>query len=94
VDCVATDACGNSSSHCAFNVTVRDTAGAPHMTIVQSGSNVIISWPATCTTYRLQRSTSLPNWSDFISTIVLNGSTYYSTNANNTGARFYRLLNP
>jgi len=93
VNCTATDACNNQSSPCSFTVTVKDAAGAPTMTIVQSGANVVISWPATCTTYNLEKATALPNWGPSGAVVVLNGNRYYSTNSN-TGTAFYRLNKP
>ena len=92
VNCTATDACNNQSP-CSFTVTVRDTSGAPTLAIVQSGANVVISWPATCTTYNLEKSTVLPNWGPSGATVVLDGSRYYSTNLH-TGTAFYRLNKP
>ena len=93
VNCLATDACNNQSSACNFTVTVQDTSGAPTLTIVPSGANVVISWPATCTTYNLEKATILPNWGPSGASVILDGTHYYSTNLN-TGTAFYRLNKP
>jgi len=92
VSCTATDASNNQSSPCNFTVTVKDAAGAPTLSIVQSGANVVISWPATCTTYNLEKATVLPNWGPSGDTVVLDGNYYYATNSSSTA--FYRLNKP
>ena len=94
VTCIAYDASLNTNS-CTFKITVADAAGAPTMAIVHSigGANAVISWPATCTTYNLEKSLDLITWGPSGSTVVLSGSTYYSTNAV-SGNLFYRLHKP
>jgi len=92
VTCIAHDASLNTNM-CTFKITVTDAAGAPTMSIVRSGSNVIISWPATCTTYNLEKATSLPNWGPSGATVVLVSGTYQATIAE-TGTAFYRLRKP
>jgi len=91
VNCTVYDASLNTNT-CSFTVTVTGSP-APTMTIVQSGTNVIISWPATCVPYELEKAVNLSNWSPSDSTIVLSGSTHYSTNAI-TGSTYYRLHKP
>jgi len=71
---------------------VKDAAGAPTLSIVHSGANVVISWPATCTTYNLEKATVLPNWGPSGATVVLDGNYYYATNS--SGTAFYRLNKP
>jgi len=89
VTCIAYDVSLNTNS-CTFTVTVADASGAPTLTIVPSGANVIISWLATCTTYDLEKATVLPNWGPSGASMVLDGARYYSTNVV-TGTVFYRL---
>jgi len=92
VNCTVNDGCGNQDN-CAFSVTVNNTAPAPTLTIVQSGANVVVSWPATCTTYDLEKATILPNWGPSGASVVVDGARYYSTNLH-TGTAFYRLHKP
>jgi len=91
VHCTATDACNNQSA-CSFNVTIKDSAGAPTLTIVRSGGNLVISWPATCTSYTLQKSTNLSAWSNSTTPVNAVGGNYQVTVAATTAHTFYRLI--
>jgi hypothetical protein len=57
-------------------IALVQNAGAPMLTIAQSGNSAIISWPAPSTGFFLQTNSNLAttNWSIFNGTIVLNGA--------------------
>jgi hypothetical protein len=78
-----------------FNALIASApAGAPPtLSIVASGTNVIISWPSsTDSGYGLQSTTNLvsPAWIT-AGTPATVGSQYVVTNALNLQAQFYRL---
>ena len=57
VICQAVDARQNTNT-CAFEVVVRDDV-TPVLEILLSGSDVVISWPASCASYALRRTDDL-----------------------------------
>jgi hypothetical protein len=60
------------------------------LSIVRSGSNLVISRPKTCATYNLEKSSNLASWLPAGVTANLVGSHYEAT-VLNTGTFFYRL---
>ena len=74
------------------------TTGAPLLTITQSGSSAIISWPSPSTGFLLQTNGNLAgtNWFNFTGAIVTNGpGTTNSVTINPpTGKLFFRLMHP
>ena len=60
------------------------------LTVLRSGPNLVISWPKTCATYNLQKSSNLVSWGPAGVTGNLVGSHYEGTVVN-TGTFFYRL---
>ena len=70
----------------------------PELSIVLSGSDVILSWPSPSTGYVLQQADSfdiLPaSWSNTVALINDNGVLKSVTVPHNTAKRFYRLRRP
>ncbi len=89
--CVAVDAHNNSTT-CAFLVTVTDPV-IPVLTVARSGTNVVVSWPASCTTYTLKgtAATVPATWSTVPEAVVLNGGNFEVTIPATGAARYYRL---
>jgi hypothetical protein len=77
-------------------IAVVQTAGAPTLTVVRSGSQAIISWPATATGYVLQQSPTLManSWSASSATMTTNGGIISVTVPATSGYEFFRLENP
>ena len=66
----------------------------PKLSIALSGTNIVLSWPASATGWLLQTSPAvgLPgSWSNITTTPFLLNSQYLLTNVVNTPAQFYRL---
>jgi hypothetical protein len=66
----------------------------PSLAITRSGTNVIVTWPATFLSYTLQNATSLVpvvNWTTNPTTPALVNGQYSVTNPA-TGRQFYRLI--
>jgi len=84
----------NGSVTRTFMVTIRE-GQPPAVTIVRSGSNVTLSWPAVGT-FTLQSLTDVPpigTWSDTGITPALVGTNYTAIIQANTPQKFYRLRN-
>ena len=91
VVCTATDASGNSNS-CSFTVTVQDTP-VP-LSIVLSGTNVIISWSANCVPGVLEETGSLNPpilWSQVGAPVVIVGPLSQVTLPATPQQRYFRL---
>jgi len=90
----ATDAC-NNVGYCNQVITWRSLDTPPILTVAQDGSNVVISWPATCIDFHLEQTSSLnPTlWSNVSQPVVVVGDmrTVTIPIANDT---FYRLKSP
>ena len=71
----------------AFNIA------GPKLTVVLSGSNVIISWSTDSPGLQLQSTTSLssPSWSDVTNPVSTVNSRYTVTDSITGVAKFYRL---
>jgi hypothetical protein len=91
---ILTDTSGSTTGLVA-HVTVSDQTVAVPLNVVQSGTNVIISWPATnsagFTLQTTQNPSAADQWADSASAPVLWGSQYFLTNTVSSSARFYRL---
>jgi hypothetical protein len=95
VTCEAVDAHGNTNI-CMFQIVVEDPV-SPVLAIVRSGTNVVLSWPASCTTYTLKRTDSLSSpitWATETATVDLVGDRFQVTLPAAVAARFYRLTYP
>lgn len=87
-----TDAAGNVAT-CDVRFEVIDPVQV-ELTIRQVGANLVISWPKTCTTFGLFKTTSLTpaiNWTPVSETPVLNGNLYEVTTPLGDAALFYEL---
>ena len=87
----STDASGNSNS-CSFTVTVQDTP-VP-LSIVLSGTNVIISWSANCVPGVLEETGSLNPpilWSPVDAPVVIVGPLSHVTLPATIQQRYFRL---
>jgi hypothetical protein len=74
-------------------ISVVQTPGAPILTVTQSGSNVIVSWPSPSTGFVLQQNADLTtgNWTTSGFTINSNSTTLSITIPSPTGNLFFRL---
>jgi hypothetical protein len=73
-----------------YNLTVTPAS----LSVVQQGTNAVLSWPQTGTSYVLEISDSLnpANWSPSAASIVPVGATYQATVPKSGGSQFFRLL--
>jgi len=75
-------------------ISVAQTPGAPSLTIIRSGTSVIVSWPSPSNGFVLQQNNNVNNaagWSAFGGTINDNG-TIKSVSINPpTGSLYFRL---
>jgi len=94
VNCTATNASASSAS-CSFTVTVHDGA-PPNVSIAYDGSTVIISWPQTCTTYRVTNKSALddPQWVATPGTVQAVGGNYELRLSPDAPHKFFRLQAP
>jgi hypothetical protein len=67
--------------------------GAPLLTIIRSGANVIVSWPSPSTGFGLEENSSLgnTNWTSVAQSPSDNGTTWSVTISSPIGNKFYRL---
>lgn len=76
-------------------ITVAASAVAPTLTIVRSGSNVIISWPTSATGYVLEQTTVLTsgvnNFTPVTEPVIVSGSENTVTVAASGSTMFFRL---
>jgi len=72
------------------------TAGAPWLTITQSGNSALVSWPASATGFLLQTNGNLliNNWVNCGSFITTSNGTNSVRIATPTGNLFFRLISP
>ena len=92
VICIAVDARQNTNT-CVFEVVVRDDV-TPVLEIVLSGSDVVISWPASCTTYGLRRTDDLnapANWQAVAAPVSYVNGRFQVTVPLIETQRFYRM---
>jgi hypothetical protein len=91
VTCTATDQSGNQG-RCSFAVTVVESALG--LSIERAGSNYIVSWPVTCSTYVLEQTDNLDpvaNWVPATGSLSVVSGRYRVTAPNTGGMIFYRL---
>ena len=92
VRCVARDSTGNTNS-CQFTVTVQDPVPAV-LSINSVGPNVVLLWPASCTTYALEGVGTLNSpilWSPVGAPVVTVDGKNRVTLPRGTTNRFFRL---
>ena len=72
------------------------TGSPPVLTILPSGTNVLVEWPTNATGYNLQFSTNpaSSSWSTTLPTPVIINTNKVVTNGISGGARFFRLSQP
>jgi hypothetical protein len=92
VTLTATDTAHNTN-FCTFKVIVLPGA-APQLSIVRSGTNVVVSWTNSYGCYTLQYASAIASnsWSLYPGPFVTNNGTIYVTNSAPLTNRFYRLL--
>jgi hypothetical protein len=90
----AYDSSGNTNT-CMFLVIVTDPlADNISLTIQESSTNVVITWPQTCTSYTLEKSANLnspTNWMPAGLPVVPVGNNFQATAPANATDRYYRL---
>ena len=95
VTVTASDSHGNTNT-CTFLVIVEDPALIT-LTIVQSGTNVVITWPQTCRTYTLEGTSGLEpviSWSPVGAPVNVDGSNFTVTLPATDSKQFFRLRSP
>jgi hypothetical protein len=68
---------------------------APALSLSRSGTNTVVSWPATFVGFTLQSATNLSpvvSWTPASPSPVIVNNQYTVTNASTAGAKFYRLV--
>lgn len=77
-------------------VTAIQTPGAPELTVIRDGADVVVSWPSPSTDWQLEQkgALSLPSWSAPVETISDDTTTKSIRVAAPVGSRFYRLQKP
>jgi hypothetical protein len=92
---VATDNLGatTTSAPVSLSVTSPPTPVLPALKIVQSGTNLLLSWTTNCTTLSLECATNLlsPDWQTVATPCVLSSNQYYMTLPNAAQPRFFQL---
>ena len=84
---------GSSGQGTVFSLSL----GAPQLTITESGTNIILTWPANATNWTLLQNTNLAttNWTAFAAANVgNNGILKTATNQPAGGNKFFRLMHP
>jgi hypothetical protein len=91
VTLAATDTAGNTN-FCTFKVIVLPGA-APQLSIVRSGTNIVVSWTNAYGCYALQYDSALASntWSLYPGPFATNGGRIYVTNSTAFTNRFFRL---
>jgi hypothetical protein len=81
---------GDGSDIGAFELT------APALSITRSGSQAVLSWPASDLDFRLQSANALHTgtWTSVPDTPLIDGGTYRLTNSGPGTRKFYRLIKP
>jgi hypothetical protein len=75
-------------------IAVVQTAGAPTLTIAQSGNSVIVSWPSSTNGFTLQQNSNLAttNWTASGYAVSTNGAVESITISSPAGNLFFRLV--
>jgi hypothetical protein len=90
---VALNAIVPQDKTCSFTVTVIP-GSPPVLSIVQSGTNVILSWSNIFSCYQLQYAAQLfPTnlWTNYAGAVTASGGNFYATNATIATNRVFRL---
>jgi hypothetical protein len=76
-----------------LDITYNLTVTPASLSVMQQGTNAVISWPQTGTSYLLEETASLSpaNWSPSGASIVPVGGTYQATVPMSSGSQFFRL---
>jgi hypothetical protein len=79
-----------------FTIVTTNASLTPTLTIIPSGTNVLLEWPTNATGYTLQSATNLTSsvWSTTLPAPVVLNTNEVVTNGISGPARFYRLSNP
>jgi hypothetical protein len=90
VTTTATNSVGTNS--CSFTVTVAAGA-APQLTILNNGTNVVVSWTNQFPCYTLQSASALASnsWSLYPGPFTTNGGNIFVTNGLSATNKFFRL---
>ena len=74
----------------------RAASAVPALTIIPSGTNVLLEWPTNATGYTLQFASNLTSsvWSASLPAPVVLNTNEVVTNGISDPARFYRLSSP
>src|SRR5262249_14125273 len=92
VTCSTVDDSGNIG-RCYFTVVVRDASPAP-LSIMQVGTNAVISWRLSCSQDQLEQTPSLnptPVWTDVTAPVSIVGGHYQVVVPIEQGNRFFRV---
>src|SRR5262249_30027214 len=79
---------------CSFTVTVVPGTNQPLLTILRSGTNVILSWSNSFSCYQLQYTPQLLAtnfWTNYPGPVTPSGGNLYATNVIGATSRFFRL---
>lgn len=79
-----------------FNIITTAASAAPVLTIIPSGTNVLLEWPTNATGYTLEFSTNLAStvWSTNLPAPAVVNTNEVVTNGISSTKRFFRLSNP
>jgi hypothetical protein len=79
-----------------FNIITTPASAAPLLTIIPSGTNVLVEWPTNAAGYTLEFSTNLSStvWSTTLPAPVVVNTNKVVTNGISGTSRFFRLSNP
>ena len=79
-----------------FNIITTPASAAPLLTIIPSGTNVLVEWPTNAAGYTLEFSTNLAStvWSTTLPAPVVVNTNKVLTNGISGTRRFFRLSNP
>jgi uncharacterized repeat protein (TIGR01451 family) len=84
-----------ANNSASVTVTVSEQPAAPLLKIVQSGTDVILSWPTNAGNFRLQTCSAIsanPAWVDVTTVPVVVGNQFMVTNPIGSDPGFYRLI--
>ena len=77
-----------------FSIAVRAGAQLPALSLQQSGSNIVLSWPASAAGFMLQSTDNLgasASWANVTGSYIPQGASLTWTNTFPAGRRFFRL---
>ncbi|MGA2750281.1 MAG: hypothetical protein ABSG59_16015 [Verrucomicrobiota bacterium] len=75
-------------------ISIVQTAGAPTLAVMHSGSGVVLSWPSSAMSFTLQQNSNLAttNWTTSSYLISTNGAMESITISSPAGNLFFRLV--